>query len=138
MSPTPYRLNVLAAIAAAAFACSGCGTTHKTAHLAGAVTIAGQAPPAGSIVRLNISPTTADQGPAAGSHVTGNEYDCPNCPLGKVTVYVSFDSPPTATSVANRENTNLIDTIYSSGINIDVTGDNLKQDFDLKPFKPTL
>jgi hypothetical protein len=135
--PNRPALTSAALLIAAAITFGGCSTAPKTAHVAGTITITGQAPPAGSIVRLNISPTAAEKGPGAGSQVTGNKYDCPNCPLGKVTVYVSVDRPPTAATAENRENTSLIDPIYSAGINLDVVADNLKQDFDLKPFKPS-
>jgi hypothetical protein len=128
---------------AAATICTGCGpAANKTARLAGAITIAGQAPPADARIRLNISPTTPKQGGGAGSRVTGNQYDCTSCPLGKVTVYIAInhstgDNPTDAARARGDESTSLIDPIYSAGIELDVTGDNLKQDFDLKPYKPS-
>jgi hypothetical protein len=114
----------------------GCGpAAPKTAHLAGTITVAGQAPPADARVRLSIAPTV--ERPGAGSHVTGNKYDCPNSPLGHIAV-----DGPAATTPSNfttdpaDQYISLIDPIYSAGLELDVTGDNLKQDFDLKPFKP--
>jgi hypothetical protein len=129
LSIQPSLFLALAA-AISALALTGCRSgSHKTAHLAGTITIAGQAPPSDARVRVDISPTASEQGNGAESTITGNKYDCPNCPLGKVTVYVVVDRP--------AERASLIDPIYAAGLELDVTSDNLQQDFDLKPFKPS-
>jgi hypothetical protein len=120
---------LLLVLAFSSLGLTGCGGgSHKTAHLAGTITIAGQAPPADARIRVDISPTAAEQGSGAASTITGNKYDCPNSPVGKVTVYVVVDRP--------AERTSLIDPIYAAGLELNVTGDDLQHDFDLKPYKP--
>jgi hypothetical protein len=119
---------------------SGCGESHTgsgTAHLRGTVTIGGKFLPADVESNVTIRPTVSGQSRTVGVPVIGGKYDCPNAPMGAVKVYISIQQRtgkvihqddgseyPELKSIASPE--------YGLGIKMDVTGDNLSQDFDLK------
>jgi hypothetical protein len=70
--------------------------------------------------------------------VANGKYDCPDVPLGKVRVYFSV-MRPTGKMITESDNrpfpevASIIASKYASGIEIDVTGDNSNQNFDLEP-----
>jgi hypothetical protein len=102
------------------------------AHLAGAVTIAGQAVEEGSIV---FTPVGGARGRAVGVKVNAGHYDCPYVPLGQSLVQI-YALRPTGKMVEvmgtmKPEMEDLVPKKYRDGITIDIQGDNTKQDFSL-------
>jgi hypothetical protein len=137
-SPTSFRasretLILLAAVIAAA----GCNnSTKKVAHLQKTITIAGQPLPAGAMASLSIRPTAPGQGRAAGAAGVNEKYNCLDAPLGKVKVFVDVQHPTgkmitESDGVPFKKYGSLIAPKYTGGIELDITEDNLNQNFDL-------
>ena len=117
---------------------SGCGAGRRegTAHIQGTVTLGGQPLPANAQANITIAP--AEKGRSAGAVVSDGRYDCPDAPVGKVKVYFSVMRPTgkMITETDNRpyaEMGSIIASKYASGIDLEITGDNANQDFDLEP-----
>jgi hypothetical protein len=119
---------------------SGCGESHTgpaTAHLRGTVTIGGKFLPADVESNVTIRPTVSGQARTVGVPVIDGKYDCPNAPIGAVKVYISIQQR--TGKVIHRDDgsdypelKNIASPEYGLGIKMDVTGDNLSQDFDVK------
>ena len=119
----------------AAMAClAACGCTAKDpfpgARLQGAVRVDSQPVAEGSITFL---PLEKDGGKTTGATITNGRYDCRDVPLGRVSVVLNATratgkmetrfGPPTPVRIT------IIPEKYRSGIEINVAGDNPKQDF---------
>jgi hypothetical protein len=112
------------------------GSRPGTAHLEGTVTIDGQPLPADAQASITFRPMSG--GRSAGATVSGGKYVCHDAPLGKVKVYVAVERP-TGKMLVESDNrpypevASIIASKYSLGIDVDVTGDNRKLDFELEP-----
>jgi hypothetical protein len=130
------RLFVLLVVADLISA-TGCGNAQKNvAHLEGVVTIDGQPLPSDAQASIRFSPMS--RGRSAGAAVENGKYSCTDAPMGKVKVYLTVTRPTgkMLTESDNRpypEVASIIASKYVPGIDIEVTGDNAKQDFDLEP-----
>jgi hypothetical protein len=138
LTTIPTRTVLMAVALSACTLIGGCGTDRRagTAHLQGTVTINGQ--PLPDDAQANVTFAPASKGRTAGAVITNGEYDCPDAPLGKVKAYFSVMRPTgrTITETDNRpyaEVGSIIASKYASGIDLDVSGDNANQDFDLEP-----
>jgi hypothetical protein len=117
---------------------SGCGggSRPNTARLEGTITIDGQPLPADAHASITFMPMSA--GRSAGSAVTNGRYVCQDAPMGRVKVYPSI-SRPTGRMITESDNrpfpevASIIASKYASGMEVEITGDNTSQDFDLEP-----
>jgi hypothetical protein len=114
---------------------AGCGSKPEFpgAHLAGAVTIDGQAVQEGSIV---FTPTGGAHGQTVGTKISAGRYDCPYVPLGDSLVQI-YALRPTGKMVEvmgsmKPEMRDLVPAKDRDGMKIKVEGDNLNRDFALK------
>ena len=112
----------------------GCASkpTVPGAHLAGTVSIDGQAVEDGSIV---FTPIGAVRGRTVGTKISSGRYDCPYVPLGESLVQI-YALRPTGKMVEvmgsmKPEMQDLVPKKYRDGSKIDIQGDNSKQDFSL-------
>ncbi len=123
----------LLALAMAALPGCEARSRYETAHLAGAVSIDGDWVPHGKLVLL---PLGSGQGPALGATITDGHYDFPRAPLGKSLVQIYANRPTgKVEKVMGAEIAEVVDTVpekYRQGIEIEVFGDNLRQDFALE------
>jgi hypothetical protein len=116
----------------------GCGSESNTAHLQGQVTIGGLPIPADAIGSVTFQTTKGGQGRTASAPIESGKYDSPDTPVGAVKVFITVQQP-TGRTIDNGRGTpapeykNIISIEYSSGIDLQVDGDNAQQDFDLKP-----
>lgn len=115
----------------------GCGKAEKhVARIQGVVTIDGQPLPADAMANVSFRPTLPGQGRAAGATVVGGKFDCRDAPLGKVKVYIDVQRVTgrmiqESDGVPFREVRSIISPKYGSGIDLEITGDDDSQDFDL-------
>ena len=133
-----------AGMAIAALAVAGCGKSgpsHPGAALSGTVTINGQPIPADAQATVRFMPSgPAGQAPPVSAKIAGGRYEAKDVPLGKVNVVffitrltgreVVEDNVPGGTPYPEREN--LVPVKLRQGTPLEVTGDNNKQDFDLR------
>jgi hypothetical protein len=118
----------------------GCGPSGPSrAHLQGTVTLAGQPIPADATASIIFEPSkTAEQGPPASALIVSGKYECPDAPVGPVTVFFNITQPSgpeytTDRGITTRNATSLTPPKYAPGMSLEVTGDNAAQDFDLAP-----
>jgi hypothetical protein len=118
------------------FLMSGCGKrSAPTAHLAGAVTINGQPVPADAEAALSFEPQAG--GRSVSVAITSGRYDSPNTPQGSVLVrfYISQRVGPVKVSERTGQEyqdiANIVPPQHAAGMTIEVSGDNLNQDFAL-------
>lgn len=114
----------------------GCGqNSGSTAHLAGAVTIKGAPIPSDANAALSFAPLKG--GEAVSVPIVGGRYDSPNTPQGSVSVkfYISRPIGPEKVSERTGEKyqdiANLVPPEHAAGMVLEVSGDNLNQDFEL-------
>jgi hypothetical protein len=114
----------------------GCGQakpTYPAARLEGSVTLDGKPIAQGN---LQFVPQDASQAPITGTTIADGRYVAEAVPRGKLRVLLSASKETgkmiTEYSTPRPEVINLIPAKYRAGIPIDVTGDNLNQDFALK------
>ena len=106
--------------------------SYPGAHLAGAVTIDGQPIKEGSIT---FAPTGSTRGPSVGAKINAGRYDCPHVPIGELRMQIHASRPTgkmievMGTTTAEVED--LVPKKDRDGIKIEITGDNLNQDFGL-------
>lgn len=117
--------------------CAGCGggsSSGSTAHLQGAITLAGQPLPAeaeGAITFRSAS------GSAVTAPIAQGRYDSPATPKGAVKAYFSINKPTGKTYKSERTGADVAETIsivparVNSGVDVEVSGDNSDQNFDL-------
>ena len=112
----------------------GCETRSRypTAHLAGTVSIGGEPVPQGKLVLLPLDPA---HGPSVGADIASGLYDCPRAPTGNVRVQVHANRPTgKVLSVMGAQLPEVVSMVPESardGLEIEVTGDNLRQDISL-------
>jgi hypothetical protein len=127
-----------AVLGVAALSLVGCGgSTSNTAHLQGTVTIGGKPLPADAIGSVTFNTTDPKQGKSVSAPITNGSYDCPNAPLGQVKVGFSI-LQPTGPERPNergegmiRDNKDIVPASASAGIDLNITGDNSAQNFEL-------
>ena len=114
----------------------GCGEgSSSTAHLAGAVTIDGKPVPADAQAALSFQPRGG--GEVVSVPITNGRYDSPRTPQGPVSVnfYISRPVGPVKKSERTgedyRDTANLVPAEHAAGMLLEVSGDNLNQDFKL-------
>lgn len=115
---------------------SGCGKgSAPTAHLGGSVTINGQPVPADAEASLSFEPVAG--GKAVSATIADGRYDAANVPQGPVLVrfYISRRIGPVKISERTgkefQEVANIVPAQHAAGMQIEVTGDNTSQDFNL-------
>ena len=139
-TPAPTHLVVAMRSFCLAFAVlfllSGCGkSAAPTAHLAGTVTIKGAPVPADAKAALSFSPLDGDE--SVSVPITNGRYDSPATPQGSVSVkfYISHLVGPEKVSERTgeryRDFENLVPPEHAAGVVLQVSGDNVNQDFEL-------
>jgi hypothetical protein len=115
----------------------GCGSGGpKTAHVKGTVTIGGQAVPADVQGSISFKVTEHDQGKSTSAQIVGGRYDSPKTPTGKLKAFFSIQQPTgkmarEGIGAPYPEYRNLTPAKYETGMDVEITGDNDTQDFDL-------
>jgi hypothetical protein len=119
---------------------TGCGVDSQgksTAHLQGTITIDGEPLPNDAEGSITFKPTTPGQAKSTGAQILAGKYNCPEAPVGPVKVYISIQQR-TGKMISDGgvrsypEMKELIAPGSGAGIELEVTGDNLKQDFDME------
>jgi hypothetical protein len=117
---------------------AGCGGSggKPTAHLQGTVTLAGQPVPADATAHISFTPAGKDQATAASAPIVDGKYDCPAAPEGAVRVFFNITQPtgPEYTTDRGEKARHMKDLLppkYGSGLELQVTGENAEQNFDL-------
>jgi hypothetical protein len=133
-SYTNWIVAVLPVIAVAAVVgCNQGGSGKPTAHLSGAITIDGQPLPDDAWATINFRSVSTGQ--ATSAQIADSNYDCPDAPLGSVDVSIQIlQRTGKMLSEGGRswpETRSLIADKYTSGIKLDISGDNSDQDFAL-------
>ena len=112
---------------------AGCGGPgFPSARLEGTVTVDGQPVETGNI---SFTPTQADRGSGATATISGGRYVAEGVPQGKVRVY--FDATRETGRTIEQfgkpypETVNVIPEKYRAGMEIDVSGEEVNQDFKL-------
>ena len=131
---TPVLATLLASLLS-----SGCDRgpakpNYPAARLEGAVTVDGQAVPSGT---LQFMPPQGSKAPVVEAQIKDGRYTAANVPVGKVRVLFTairetgrVDTKSTSQPVP--EVVNIIPERYRDGLDIEVTADSPKKDFDLK------
>ena len=132
-----HRAALHAAVVLGLLILAGCGVGGpKTAHLSGTVSLGGQAVPADAQASISFKATTIDQGRSANAQIINGKYDLPNTPIGKVKVFFSIQQPTgkmarEGVGAPYAEYRSLTPAKYETGMDLEITGDNDKQDFNL-------
>ncbi|WP_425398731.1 hypothetical protein [Aeoliella sp.] len=136
---TPARRGIrgMWAIALLVTAVGCSGSSVPTAHLAGKVTLGGKPIPSDAEAFIMFVNSSAEGKEAKVSvPIANGQYDSPDTPQGAITVTFSITrNGPTKTSARTGEQysdvINLVPAKYSTGLPLQVTGDNTNQNFDL-------
>lgn len=116
------------------FGCSGGSSSGNTAHLQGTVTLAGQPLPAGAEGAVTFRNAS---GSAVTAPIAEGRYDSPATPKGSVKAFFTINKPTGKTYKSERTGTEVTETIsivpasVSGGVDVEVSGDNAEQNFDL-------
>lgn len=115
---------------------SGCSRSGPaTAHLSGAVTIKGEPVPADAQAGLSFEPLGG--GKSVSAKIVDGKYDAPDAPQGSVLVKFYISRPVGPKKVSERTGqefqdiANIVPPEHAAGVKIEVSGDNLNQDFKL-------
>jgi hypothetical protein len=110
---------------------------YPGAHLAGAVSVDSQPVQEGTIA---FTPTGSAHGKAVGAKISAGKYDCPYVPMGEslVQIYALRPTGKTIEVMGSKvpEMEDLVPKKDRDGIKIEVSGDNLNQDFALNSSNP--
>jgi hypothetical protein len=115
----------------------GCGGgSGSGAHLQGTVTIGGKPLPADATGNVFFAPATPGKEKAVSADIVNGKYDCPHAPVGAVKVTFNIVQPTgpeytTDRGVKTRDMKNLLPPSASAGVDLQVSGDNAEQNFDL-------
>jgi hypothetical protein len=116
----------------------GCGESGPaTAHLSGTVTINGQALPPDTTGDIVFSPVDKASGSAATVPIENGRYDSPKTPMGAVKVFFNINQATGPEIINERGNKtratkSLVPAGASTGIDVQVAGDNDAQNFNLE------
>jgi hypothetical protein len=129
-----WRSAVLGVAVASLVGCGG--ETANTAHLTGTITIGGQPLPADTIGSVTFNTTDPKQGKSVSAQIKNGTYDSPDTPLGQVKVGFSIlqlTGPERSNGRGGmeRDQKDLVPPTAAAGIDLNVTGDNSAQNFDL-------
>jgi hypothetical protein len=136
----PQGIGKLAVITAVLASLGGCGgSSVPTAHLAGKVLLDGKPIPSDAEASLMFVREGAKDDEATVRvpiNVGDSTYDAPNVPQGAVRAYFSITRKGPAkiserTGEEYHDIINLVPGQYATGIPLQVSGDNINQDFDL-------
>jgi hypothetical protein len=115
---------------------SGCSKGGPAAvHLAGAVTIKGEPIPADAQAALSFEPLSG--GKSVSAKIVDGKYDSPDAPQGAVLVKFYISRPVGPKKMSQRTGqeyqdiANVVPPEHAAGIQIEVSGDNTSQDFNL-------
>ena len=115
----------------------GCtGSAGQLGHLQGRVTLKRKQIPDDANAYITFT-TTGNKPKSVSVPVTKGIYDSPNTPIGSLKVYFEISQAvgPSKTSQRTgqpfRDMVNLVPPNYSTGISLQVDGDNPNQDFSL-------
>ena len=130
----PRRAHLAQALALATIL--GCSGASGGAHLQGTVTLGDKEIPADAKAHIIFAPSGKTDGTVT-APITGGRYDCPNVPIGNVTVH--FDITQSAGPMKRSKRTgaeyqdvvNLVPAQYATGVPLEVIGDKADQDFKL-------
>jgi hypothetical protein len=129
-----FWISTLTIIVVFAGGCSG--SAGQVGHLQGEVTLKGRQIPDDANAYI-IFTTTGNKAKSVSVPVTKGRYDSPNTPIGSLKVYfeISQSMGPSKTSQRTgqpyRDVVNLVPPNYSTGISLQVDGDNPNQNFSL-------
>ncbi len=99
------------------------------------MTIGGQPLPAGADGGVTFRPT--GEGQQAFARIVDGRYDSPNTPVGPVKAFFSISAPTGRMIASDRtgetypQTENIVPAKYGAGLDLEVVGDNLEQNFDL-------
>jgi hypothetical protein len=124
-----------ALLVAVAFGATGCGGPgYPAARLAGIITLDGVPVPEGYV---QFTPQEGGRGPVVAARIVQGKYDARDVPLGKVRVRFraivetdEMEKHPDNDLWAPKR-VDLIPPQYAGGVEIEVSGDKLDQDFAL-------
>jgi hypothetical protein len=127
---------VLLAVLPAGLGCGG--SKGSGAHVAGKVTLGGKDLPSDAEAFITFAAAgAATQEQPVTVPITASRYDSPSTPTGKVKAYIAISrktgpvKKSERTGAEYQDVVNLVPPQYSTGIEIDVAGDNRDQDFEL-------
>ena len=137
------RCALLALVMLAAASLSplaGCVKTMpsaNTAHLKGKITLDGGPIPADARASITFKPTRSGQAKTTFASIIDGSYDSPETPKGLVKTYISIQQP-TGKMISEAggrpyaEMRSLVPASCMGGFDMDIDGDNLNKDFNLK------
>jgi hypothetical protein len=116
--------------------CDGGSSSGNTAHLQGAVTLAGQPLPADVEASILFRPTQSGQGKTVSVPVVNGRYDSPETPMGAVKAFFTIQQPTGRVFDNDRgapikERKSLVPEKYGAGLDLSVSDDNDAQNFEL-------
>ena len=118
---------------------SGSGPDYPHAKLTGAVTLDGAPVDSG---RVNFMPAPGSEGQPVSADIQAGQYQAPDVPLGQVTVTFSM-TKATGNMISEGDRqpypeiVNVVPKRYAQGIPLQVSGDNVAQDFVLTSTETT-
>lgn len=114
----------------------GCGkSTAPTAHLAGTVTIKGEPIPADTDAALSFE--SLGGGKPVSAKIVNGRYETSEAPQGSVLVRFYISQPVGPKKISERTGqeyqdiANIVPPEHAAGMTIEVSGENLNQDFQL-------
>ncbi len=117
---------------------TGCGGSGgSVANLAGNVTLGGKPLPAEAKAFVMFTQGTGKEAKKASAEIVGSKYACADVPRGAVTVFFDITQPvgpmkkSERTGAEYQETKNLVPANFSTGTQLQVTGDKADQNFDL-------
>ena len=135
LSRSPYR-SVGLPLAGLALAIAGCSFGGgSAAHLSGQVTLSGKPLP-GSAQAFITFASDADPNRSVSVPIAAGRYDSPATPAGPCRVFFEITTAgpekiSERTGQPYRDIVNLVPARHADGIPLEVSGDNINQDFDL-------
>jgi hypothetical protein len=133
-SKTIVRLGAIAALAMVFAGCDKEQSGMPTAHLRGTVTVNGAAIPADAAGAIIFQPVTVGDAHPASSPIKDGKYDVAEAPIGKLraVIHITQELPAKAGVRQFTEFKTLVPERLMEGQEIQVAGDNLNLNFDLK------
>jgi hypothetical protein len=130
-----FGLGIWAVLTLAALGCGKSGPA--TSHLSGTITIGGQPLPADATGQVMFIPVAKEQGKPVSVVIANGQYDSPETPEGPVKVNFVISQPDgpeyTTDRGAKARNTkSIVPAGAMAGMDLEVSGDNSAQNFDLK------
>jgi hypothetical protein len=132
---------VIGSASAALVGCDTKGSGKPTAHLSGVITIDGRPTPSNAWGTINFRATSPGQARDTSASITNGKYDSPDVPAGKIMVNIQIVQPTGKTiNDGGRQIPEIRDLIaskYNNGFEMEITGDNPDQNFDLESNQET-